>query len=91
MRVLFKPPVDNETQRVLSEKAKGQSITELGLVVDDLKIPIRLFQMQSFSLGDQQCNPSTYLVYACLGDTGGRIGIGKHHIDIANRGVENIS
>jgi hypothetical protein len=34
----------NETQRVLSEKAKGQSITELGLVVDDLKIPIRLFQ-----------------------------------------------
>ena len=34
--------------------------------------------MQSFSLGDQQCNPSTYLVYASLGDTGGRIGIGKH-------------
>jgi hypothetical protein len=63
----------NETQRVLSEKAKGQSITELGLVVN----------MQSFSLGDQQCNPSTYLVYACLGDTGGRIGIGwpmKHNV-----------
>jgi hypothetical protein len=125
----------NETQRVLSEKAKGQSITELGLVVDDLKIPsnaiLRLiwcmpplailgvelalvntsrhrasdqcqfypqyrqgrhtpnkskdciagrlnWRIAYFSLGDQQCNPSTYLVYASLGDTGGRIGIGKH-------------